>query len=302
MTDISHITRKDLLKAYDEGGSFDRASYLLGINRKTYSKLWAKLIGAVPPRPTDKTRRPKRLTDDSKYRIAIMSDPHIGSKFFADEELSDFIKQCKRFGVDTLVCAGDVTDGYHMHPGMEFEQDARGVDDFLQMVKEYYPKGFKENYFITGNHDDSFRKNCALNIGPQIELVRPDLTYLGRDAADLELETGLKLHLYHGGGACGASRSQRLQKYAVNLAQMPSQMPHIVIGGHCHMLSVTPNYMKAVLISCPGFQHMTPYLQGKGLTPDIGGIILSYEMKNGKLVNPGTEFILYETLIPKRKY
>jgi predicted phosphodiesterase len=289
-------TAEDLINAYDAEGSIDAAAIKLRINRKTFTKFWKELIGEIPPK-----KKCRDKVKDGFVKVALISDLHIGSKYEADKELADFIKYCRKQGIQHIVCAGDITDGFKMHEGMEYEQYLHSSDDYIDAVKDKYPKGFNHSYFIAGNHDESFRKKAGLDIGRRIAMERRDITYLGAGAGSVILPGNLHMAVYHGSGMCGLNRSLRLQKYALSLAQSPAQFPEAIIGGHCHQLNVTPNYMHTMLISLPGFQHPTPYLISKGLYPDVGGIIFTYEVQRGIPQRLNTEFILYEVRIPKHK-
>jgi hypothetical protein len=291
-----HVTREQLIHAYEEGGSFDRAAFLLDINRKTYGKLWRDLVGASPPRSakTDRRRR-KRLEDGEVHKAGFISDPHYGSRYHADEELLDFIKLLKRRGVTSLVCAGDLSDGLNMHEGMEQEQFLHKPKDIVNYIVDNYPSGFKTNAFITGNHDQSLQRSGCLDIGLVIEEKRTDMRYLGHDMGTIVLEGGLEVVLYHGSNGCSDTRSKRTQEFAFKIAcDRRGKVPHVVATGHCHMENWTPKYMNMSLLSLGCFQYQTPHLAQKLLAPDISGSILTYQVINGKLINPALESIQYE--------
>lgn len=282
------------MAAYDAEGSFDRAAYLLGMNRKTFSKLWRDLIGAAPPRAPHRAKR-GHLEDTDVHTVAFMSDLHFGSRYQCMDELKDFVKLAKRRGVDTLVCLGDLSDGLSMHEGMAEEQFLHKPKDILNYIVDNYPRGFTNSYFITGNHDFSLQKAGCMNIGQEVAERRDDLFFLGHDTGLVTLEGGLEVYLHHGTGGCAELRSKRQQDIAVKFAcARKGDVPHAMVTGHCHTENVIPQYMGMLSLSLGCFQRQTPYLAGRLLSPDVSGMILSYQVINDRLTNPALEFIRYD--------
>jgi predicted phosphodiesterase len=290
------FTKEQLIKAYEEGGSFDRAAYILEINRKTFGKLWRDLIGAAPPRSakTDRRRR-KRLEDGEVHKAAFISDLHYGSRYHAEDEFHDFIKLIRRRGVDTLLCAGDLSDGLNMHEGMEHEQYLHKPKDIVNYIVDNYPKGFERNVFITGNHDISLQRSGCVDLGLAVAERRPDLTYLGHDMGELLAPGGLEVVLFHGSSGCSDIRSKRAQDLAFKIAvERRGKVPNVLATGHCHMENWTPQYMNMSIMSLGCFQRQTPHLATKMLKPDVSGAVLTYQVIGGKLINPTLESIQYD--------
>jgi predicted phosphodiesterase len=273
-----HFTKEQLIQAYEEGGSFDRAAFILDINRKTFGKLWRDLIGAAPPRSakTDRRRR-KRLEDGEVHKVAFISDLHYGSRYHAEDEFHDFIKLLKRRGVDALLCCGDLSDGLNMHEGMASEQYLHKPRDVVNYIVDNYPKGFKLNAFITGNHDQSLLRSGCVDLGLAVSEKREDLQYLGYDLGEIMIPGGLEVVLFHGASGCSDIRSKRAQEVAFRLAvDKRGQTPHVMATGHCHMENWIPKYMGMSVLSLGCFQYQTPHLATKMLQPDISGAILQY--------------------------
>lgn len=258
--------------------------------------MWRDLIGAAPPRSakTDR-RRKKRLEDGEVHKAAFISDMHFGSRYHAEDEFHDFIKLLKRRGVDTLLCGGDLSDGLNMHEGMEHEQFLHKPKDILNYVCDNYPKGFKNNYFITGNHDQSLQRSGCLDLGLAVEERRPDLTYVGHDLGVVTLPGGLEVFLFHGANGCSDVRSKRSQDLAFRYAcEKHGKVSHVMAIGHCHMENWIPRYMGMSILSLGCFQYQTPHLAQKMLRPDISGAVLTYQVINGRLINPALESIQYD--------
>lgn len=289
-------TRQDLISAYDVGGSVDKAAYLVGISPKLFGKLWNDLVGITPPRSAKKTRpRKNRLEDEEIHKIAFISDLHFGSKYQCLDELNDFIRTTKRREVKTLVCLGDLSDGLGMHDDMAAEQFLHKPKDIVSYIVDNYPGGFDTNVFITGNHDFSLQKHGCVDIGQAVAEERDDLVYLGHDCGMVTLGGGLELYAYHGTNGCADVRSKRTQDLAMKLAFSRSGVvPHVMATGHCHTEHVIPSFLGMLVMGLGCFQRQTPYLETRGLYPDISGMILSYQVINSKLTNPSIEFIRYD--------
>lgn len=284
-----------MLAAYDEAGDFDKAAFLLGMSTRAFSKLWRDLVGAAPPRSATKPRKQRKLKDETVYKVAFISDLHFGSRYQSLEELYDFIRLARQRGVQTLVCAGDLSDGLKMHEDMESEQFLHKPRDILNYIVDNYPKGFETNLFITGNHDYSLQKAGCMNLGEEIAKRRQDLIFLGYDSGSATIDGGLNIYLHHGTGGCAEIRSKRQQDMASTLvAATRGKVPHLLVTGHCHTENIIPHYMGMMCISVGCFQRQTPYLLSRGLYPDVGGMILSYQVINNRLTNPSIDFIVYD--------
>jgi len=54
----------------------------------------------------------------------------------------------------------------------------------------------------------------------------------------------------------------------------PADKPHILLAGHLHITSHLPLYRNVSGFQLPCFQTQTQYLREKGLSPDIGFLII----------------------------
>lgn len=289
------FTRKDLVAAYDHEGDFDKAAYLMGMSTRQFGKLWRDLVGAAPPRSADlKPKKRKRIGDELVHKVAFISDLHFGSRYQCLEELHDFCKVAKKRGVKTLVCVGDISDGLKMHNGMEEEQFLHKPKDILNYLVDNYPKGFDKNLFITGNHDFSLQKHGCVNIGESLAEERQDLIYIGHDSGYVTIDGDLSIYLHHGVGGCAEERTKRQQDMALKLVSVCKRdLPHMLVTGHCHAESLLPRYMGMFCLSLGCFQRQTPYLKERGLYPDVSGMIMTYQVIQGRLINPSMDFIGY---------
>ena len=219
----------------------------------------------------------------------------MGSRYFAEEEFNDFIKLVRRRSIDTLLCCGDLSDGLNMHEGMDHEQYLHKPKDIVNYIVDNYPDKFKNNIFITGNHDQSLLRSGCVDIGLAVTGRRPDLTFLGHDLGEVTLSGGLEVVLYHGASGCSDVRSKRAQDLAFRFAvEKHGVNPHVLATGHCHMENWIPRYMGMSILSLGCFQYQTPHLAQKLLKPDVSGSVLTYQVINGRLVNPSVESVQYD--------
>lgn len=282
--------------AYDKEGTVDKAAYSMGISSRQFGKLWKELVGiGMPKKPAKSKKKAKLLQDsDATYKVAFISDLHLGSNYQCLDELEDFCNRIRRQGVETLVCLGDLSDGLKMHADMDDEQFLHKAPEILDYIADNYPRGFKTNVFITGNHDRSLEKHGCLKLGEALVERREDLIFAGHDAGYITIDGGLRVYLHHGTGGCSVERSKRLQGLADQLVETSAEnLPHVLALGHCHNESVIPTFKGMMCISMGCFQEQTPYLRKRGLHPDISGIVLSYKIVKGYLENPTIEFMDY---------
>lgn len=84
--------------------------------------------------------------------FAVVSDTHIGSNQHDSDALQEFYDIVVGRGIDTVLHAGDITDGYYTNrPTSIFEQSEVGFTQQLRAVINNYPKrDGVTTYFITG--------------------------------------------------------------------------------------------------------------------------------------------------------
>ena len=210
------------------------------------------------------------------YRIGVVADTQLGSRFQQLTHLYTFYRLCQERGITQVVHSGDLVDGQKMYKGHEFELFLHGADAQVDYTIQQYPKlEGMETLVIGGNHDDSHWKHAGMNVCKAIAKERPDIQYLGMYGAYFEIG-GISVYLYHAGGGVAYARSYRLQRFIEQLS--PQQKPHILLMGHFHCQDFLPMYRNVVAIQLPCFQSQTPYLKQKGLYPEIGGLILEFTL------------------------
>ncbi len=290
MRKYDDISARQLIDAIETFGGKRAAARSLHIPWSSFCKLWKE-------KARDYEEWSKYTI--TTYKIGIISDMHYGSKYCDEESLNSFIEYCYDSGITKILCCGDISDGIKMRKGHESEIFLHGIDEITEYIAEHLPQYDElEYYSITGNHDNSLVKLSGVDLGFQLAKERSDFHYLGYTRSDLILDGNVKVRLYHGAGSCTANRSTRLQKKVsqvheeyINSRTKPCD---VFLAGHCHHNAVLFNYLGMTAISLGCFQTQTPFLQEKGLVPDISGIILEYQSDGQTIIKtPKIEYVKY---------
>lgn len=230
--------------------------------------------GVVMAGRSDKDRTLALDFGKDHIRLGLVSDTHGGSRSEQLTALRQFYALCDKERVDAFIHAGDFVQGSsRMHLGMENELHAFGADAQVGYVSRTYPQSKRKGiltYAIAGNHDTSFLKDGGVNVVRQIAAKRPDVVYVGQEAAYLSIAR-LSAYVMHPDGGVPYAKSYRGQKIAASLP-LDRQVSLLVIG-HLHVYS-TVKERDTFVITLPCFQGQYPYLARKGLHPDVGGVIM----------------------------
>ena len=266
--------------------------------------------GIVQPSrtPLDVGRAIKIDLGKEHLRLGIVSDTHGGShseqltalrhfyRYADGQEKDPATRRCAE-PVDAFIHGGDMTQGSdRMHPDQPYQLHAHGAEQQASYVVGTFPRSSREGvvtYAIDGNHDDSFLKDGGMNVVRQIAARRPDIVYLGQTAAYLTIG-GCKMYVQHPSGVIPYAKSYRLQKVAESL---PIGNPvNLLLMGHLHSYCVVQHHgITALLLPC--FQGQYGWLAGKGLHPDIGGIIVDVWLTDkGEVARIAHEVVRYQSV------
>jgi hypothetical protein len=230
------------------------------------------------------------LMATDEFKIALLSDTHIGSDKFAEEELHSFYDYAHRQGVTEFYFAGDISDGMYKNRDNSFyEQDCHGFQQQLEKIIRVYPKlDDVTTYFITGNHDVTHLRNGGANIGETLDIARDDLVYLGHNFAKVWLTEKIDLNLIHPIDGGAQAVSHKLQKI-IDAAE-GKRKSAIMAVGHYHKMAWV--YWKGVHgFVMPSFQNQTDFMREKSLKSYIGGFILTIKTdKDGNLLSITPEY------------
>lgn len=226
-------------------------------------------------------------------RLGIVSDTHGGSKFEQLTALRAFYRYADEQEVHAFIHAGDAHQGPDaMHRGMVHEVHAHEADAQGDYVAQTYPRSERgvKTLMISGNHDDSFLNNGGVNMIRRLSANRPDITYLGQDAAYLTLG-GLRAYVAHPDGGATYAKSYKAQKFAESLPV--EKDVRLLLLGHYHVYGAfRERRTHAFMLPC--FQSQYAWLARKGLHPDIGGLILDLWLDdNGGLARVTHELVSF---------
>ena len=255
----------------------------------------------ITAKPADETKHvivqnqePKRFKVNwdgtEKIRFAIMGDTQLGSKYAQITYLHDFYDICAAEGITSIYHTGDVTDGLKMRTGHEYELYEVSADEMCQDVILNYPRrdGIT-THFITGNHDASIYKQVGYDIGQAIAMQRPDMQYLGRDCAVVNLTPKCTLELRHPWDGTAYALSYKIQKMIE--AMDSDSKPKILAVGHYHKAEYL-FYRNVHAFQTGCFQSQTPFTRGKGISVHMGGWIVTIQVdKDGTIRRITPEFI-----------
>lgn len=233
---------------------------------------------------------------DRVIRFGLMGDTQLGSKYTQISHLKTFYDICKSEGITEVYHTGDITDGLKMRMGHEYELYETSADEMVKDVATNYPAidGIT-TYFITGNHDASIYKHVGYDIGPAIQNLRPDLVYLGRDCARVNLTPNCTMELRHPWDGTAYALSYKMQKMIE--AMESDSKPNILAVGHYHKAEYL-FYRNVHAIQTGCFQSQTPFTRGKGISVHMGGWIVTIHVdKDGTIKRICPEFIPFYSAI-----
>ena len=109
--------------------------------------------------------------------------------------------------IDIFYCF--LCDYQEKRKSQRYDRFENGADEQAGYVIEMYPKisGITTE-FIQGSHDETHKINGGATLGRMIALERKDMSYLGQDHADIDVN-GVRVRLRHPGGGVSKYRSDR---------------------------------------------------------------------------------------------
>jgi len=229
------------------------------------------------------------------FTLALVSDTHKGSNFFAKEALDKFYRYAYSKGVRDFYHAGDVTDGFYKSRDTNwFEQYAHGFSEQLNDCISNYPRlDGVTTYFITGNHDLTHTFNGGANLGWELggreDRARKDMVYLGHNFAKVWLTPKVDLNLVHptDGGAWAVTH--KIQKI-IDSAEGVRKSKILAVGHYHKMAWIEWKGTHGFVM--PSFQNQTPFMRDNNLASYVGGIILTIKVdSNGDLISVTPEHV-----------
>jgi len=254
---------------------------------------------------------PEHMTNRSKSEVyaVLISDLHIGSKYFMEKEFTDFISWLS--GPDPvarkirfLLICGDVVDGVGIFPNQDKELLLMNIDE--QMAKaaqllDKIPKHIK-TFIIPGNHDPGRRAlpQPAIPEKHNMRLWNRENFYMLGNPSVLELN-GVKILMFHGqslddvvGTTPGLSYAQPAKAMRALLRtrhlspiygkrtpiapevedfMVINDVPDIFHSGHIHVVDLDM-YKGTLIVNSGAWQTQTPFQASVGINPTPGIAII----------------------------
>ena len=279
---------------YGMQNTYDKVySLIRRIRKKQVEQKQTKKVAVQNQEP--KTHKSK--WDGSKIiKFGLMGDTQIGSKYAQLTYLHEFYDLCEKEGIHEVYHTGDITDGLKMRVGHEYELYEVSADDMRDDVIKNYPKrNGITTYFISGNHDASIYKQVGYDIGEAIARDRPDMKYLGRDCAIVNLTPNCTLELRHPWDGTAYALSYKVQKMIESMES--DSKPNILAVGHYHKAEYL-FYRNVHAFQTGCFQSQTPFTRGKGISVHIGGWIVTIRVdEDGTIQGIAPEFVPFYSSI-----
>ncbi|MDC0063756.1 DNA-directed DNA polymerase II small subunit [Candidatus Nitrosopelagicus sp.] len=258
----------------------------------------------LPDIPEHTTNRSKTET----YAV-FLSDLHVGSKFFMEEELSEFIKWVSSADpiarkIRFVVVGGDLIDGVGVFPGQEKILNQTTTEGQLQKtfeVLDMIPKHIKV-FLISGNHDAG-RKALPQPAIPKMynsQLWDRENFFMLGNPSMVSLN-GVKVLMYHGQSIDDVVRTTPGVSYDKPAAVMRhflkarhmspiygsrtpiapetedmmviDDIPDIFHSGHVHFVGLDM-YKGVLIVNSGAWQRQTDFQESVGITPTPGMAII----------------------------
>ena len=248
----------------------------LGLTRKQVDAVLKNLSNGIAPQ----TEPFEIQFSGNRIKFILLSDTHMGSKYYRADITRHAAINARRLNVDFLLNAGDTIEGMSDREGHVFEVDPiHGLGVTAQMdfmAEELTQFGDLKIYSIEaqGSHGGwSFKKaNQGLCIGKTMQmtsLVTKDgairknggqYVFLGYNVADFKV-AGITIRLRH-------PEQKGLKDYINSL--MPNDKPHVLLQGHYHDRVGYTAHRNVHAVDAGCIQETTPFLQRKGSVPVLG--------------------------------
>ena len=246
---------------------------------------------------------------ESEAYAVFLSDLHIGSKYFMEEELVEFVKwlsspDAVAKKIRFILIGGDVIDGVGIYPNQDKELVCQTIEEQLQKVEkliDQIPKNMKV-VIMPGNHDPGRRALPQPAIPKKYNSglwERENVIMVGNPAV-VSLN-GVKVMMFHGQSiddivkttpGLSYDKPTDVMKHLLRArhlspiygSQTPiapemqdlmviEDVPDIFHVGHVHRAELDM-YKGILLVNSGSWQKQTPFQASVGMTPNPGIAIM----------------------------
>lgn len=217
------------------------------------------------------------------HHFVVISDTHIGSVYSPDEWHDIVADYANENGVEAVLHCGDLTDGVKIsRAGTQiYELSEVGFEAQKAKAVELLGKYEVPVYIISGNHDAYYKEFAGANVVASVAQELPNVTHIGDDEADIEID-GVTIRLFHGGDGNSYALSYRLQKLVEAITG--GHKPNILLAGHVHKFCyIFDRNIHAISVPC--LQMQTAFMRGKKLAAHTGFLDLQFDVIDGGVCN-----------------
>ena len=256
----------------------------------------------------DLPEQAKNKSESEAYTV-FLSDLHIGSKYFMEEEFTDFVSWMSSPDpvarrIRFVLIGGDIVDGVGIYPNQNKELVCQTIQEQLKKVEELIDKIPKNVKIIImpGNHDPGRRALPQPAIPKKYNSglwERENVIMVGNPAV-VSLN-GVKISMFHGQSiddivkttpGLSYDRPANVMKHLLRArhlspiygSQTPiapemedllviQEIPDIFHVGHVHRAQLDM-YKGILLVNSGSWQKQTPFQASVGMTPNPGIAIL----------------------------
>jgi DNA polymerase II small subunit len=246
---------------------------------------------------------------ESEVYAVFLSDLHIGSKYFMEEELTEFVTWLSSPDpvarkVRFILIGGDIVDGVGIYPNQNKELVCQTIEEQLQKAEDLLdkiPKNIKI-IIIPGNHDPGRRALPQPAIPKKYNSglwERENIKMVGNPA--LISLNGVKVLMFHGQSiddivkttpGLSYDRPTDVMKNLLRTRHLSpiygsatpiapevedllviEEIPDIFHVGHVHRAQLDM-YKGILLVNSGSWQKQTPFQASVGMTPNPGLVII----------------------------
>jgi len=256
---------------------------------------------------------------ESETFAVFLSDLHIGSKYFMEEEFSDFVSWLSSPDpvarkIRFLLIGGDLVDGVGIYPNQDKELLCQTIEEQLKKTESLISKipNHIKIFIIPGNHDPGRRAlpQPAIPKKYNSEVWEKENVIMVGNPAVVSLN-GVKVLMFHGQSiddivkttpGLSYDRPTDVMKHLLRArhlspiygSQTPiapeaedymviEDIPDIFHVGHVHRAQLDM-YKGILLINSGSWQNQTPFQSSVGMTPNPG-IALMVNLKTFQVLH-----------------
>lgn len=218
------------------------------------------------------------------HKFVVISDTHIGSVYSPTEWHDAVSEYVNKNNIEAVFHCGDLVEGMKISRiGTQiYELSEIGYEAQKRCAERILKKYKAPIYIISGNHDFYYQEYAGANIIKTLSDEIQNLTYIGHDSADIEID-GAIVRLFHGGdGSNSYAVSYRLQKLCESITG--GEKPNILLAGHVHKFCyILERNIHA--ISVPSMQMQTNFMRGRKLAAHTGFLELEFDVLDSSIKN-----------------